>query len=270
MAQARRIARAVQPLLMLQDDIRNRPREIYRVQNIVSQLRVTFNQTKFNLIQMAGLAENFGRHVNFPQIMHQRRQSNAFDFMLRQPHFSRNRGRQFRDAPLMPSGVRIADFGGQRHRLNHAFHHLPQFLLHALMLDNLIAQPLVDRDNLLRPRRHQFFQLVLITAEFLLNLLPQRHFAFKLSHAQFKLARLILQQLLLAIEINKHADFAAENHRVQGFEQIIHRPRLIAFEDVERLFVAGRHENNRHVLRAFFPAHELRDFKPAHVRQLHV
>ena len=67
--QALGIAAAVHPLVMLQGDVRHRPRKFDMLQNVVTRLRMSLDQHELGCAELAGFGEYLGRDADLADVV---------------------------------------------------------------------------------------------------------------------------------------------------------------------------------------------------------
>lgn len=105
---------------MLQDHLRNGPREVYILYDVIADLRMGFDQLEFRRRQPAWPIKNFARHVCFANIVDCRPEPNPLDALRLQPEFARDGRGQFGDPRLMPGRIGVALLQSQSDRADGA------------------------------------------------------------------------------------------------------------------------------------------------------
>ena len=111
-----RVARAVEPLVMLQDHLADGPGKVDALYDVITGLRMGLDHLEFERRQLAGLAQELGRDIDLADIVDRRGEEEALDLPFRQADLASNCGREFRHAALVAGGVSVAhlDRGGDR------------------------------------------------------------------------------------------------------------------------------------------------------------
>ena len=115
-----RIARTIHALMVLQHHLSDRILEMNILQNIITGLRMGFNQAVLNVTKPSRLAQYFCRNFNFSKVMHNARQVNGLNLRVGQSHLSGNGCGQIGYPDLVPGGIGIAQFndtGNRPHRV---------------------------------------------------------------------------------------------------------------------------------------------------------
>ncbi len=91
--EAVRVAGTVQTLMVLQNNIKNRPWKLYILENLIALLRVGFNQLELNIGQFSRRIQNLSRNMDFTDVVNTGTKANGGHLFLTQPHLGRNRHR---------------------------------------------------------------------------------------------------------------------------------------------------------------------------------
>ena len=81
--QTLRVTAAIQPLMVLQHNLRDGPGKIDALENLVAGMGMSLDQFKFNRDKFAGLAEDFRRNADLAQVMDHCRQMQPVDRLFR-------------------------------------------------------------------------------------------------------------------------------------------------------------------------------------------
>src|SRR5208337_3316503 len=107
-AQASRIARAVHPLVMLQDHLRHRLLEIDRLEDLVPGSGVLLDELEFHAAEPTGFAQKLDRHVDLPDVVREGRHAQPVYAARFHPHPPRDGHRNAGHAALMVGSIGIA------------------------------------------------------------------------------------------------------------------------------------------------------------------
>ncbi len=80
------IAGTIHSFMMLKHGLRDRPGEIDTFQDIISGLRMFFDDAEFSLRNPLGLPEDFRRDTDFPDIVDGAQHPHSFDFIRGKTH----------------------------------------------------------------------------------------------------------------------------------------------------------------------------------------
>src|SRR5450830_398132 len=145
------IARTIHAFMMLQHDLRDRPREVYGFKYFVAALGMLLDDAEFQYVELSRLAENFGWNSNLANIMHDTSQMHTFYLLLRKLQLVGNGNGEFCNAALMACGIGIAHFDDRGHRRNR--------------VEQTCSQPFLTFHQLGCARIHQLLQMVAQTIQ---------------------------------------------------------------------------------------------------------
>jgi len=104
-----RVAGAIQPLVVLVDDLRHRPREVNALQHVEPCLGMNADHVHLQRAQPAGLAQDLARDDDLPHIVHEPRDPQAGLLLRRQAQFAGDGHSEFGHPPLVSGGVGVAE-----------------------------------------------------------------------------------------------------------------------------------------------------------------
>ena len=107
------IPRAVDRLMVLMHDRRDRPGEIDLAEDRVADLGVHLDHGVLELVELGGLAQDFGGNVELADIVDDPGDLDAFDPVLGEAHLLGDGGGQARHAFLVPGRVRVPHLDGR-------------------------------------------------------------------------------------------------------------------------------------------------------------
>ena len=109
-----RIAGTIQTLMMLQYHGQNHWRQVHFLRDVIAVFRVRLQNLILQVRDFAGLVEDVGCNIDFPDVVNQRAIRKVGDLLLRHAAAQADFAGKLLDAPLMPGGVNIpelADLG---------------------------------------------------------------------------------------------------------------------------------------------------------------
>ena len=78
-----RIARAVEPFVVLQDDLRDRPGKLDALHDLIAGLHMGLEHLIFERRQLAGLAQQLGGYIDLADVVDRGGEEEALDLLFR-------------------------------------------------------------------------------------------------------------------------------------------------------------------------------------------